>query len=209
MPSTKQRTGSWESVRLGPRHDGRRMSLQLFARAKGAAGYQYELANGVIQVTDIPGMTHNWTVDEIDELLRAFKVKNRDLVRYYAGGDRAKMELWGRESERHPDLSIYLSPAPKGVEQPWDRWMPEIVIEVVSASSAKRDYEEKPSDYLAAGVKEYWIVDPLKRSGLFLTRQGDRWVEKRLGRRGTWTTPLLPKFKLDLGRLFDRVAKQR
>ena len=196
-------------VRVGPEDDGKRMSLSLFARAQSVPGYHYELSNGVIQVSDIPSMTHNLTVAEIDELLTVYKIKNREVLRYHAGGDRAKMELWNRESERHPDISVYLSAPPKNIEQPWDRWIPDIAIEVVSSSSAKRDYEEKPDDYLAAGVREYWIIDPIKKSGLFLTRRADGWIENRVGRRGVWTTPLLPKFKLDLAKLFERVARQR
>lgn len=205
IASTKRKTQIW----VGPNDDGKRMPLTLFARAQAVPGYRYELSNGVVQVTDIPGMTHNFTVDEIDRLLRIFQIKNSGVITYFGGGDRAKMELWNRGSERHPDLSVYLSSPPKGVEQPWDRWIPEIAIEVVSASSARRDYEEKPDDYLAAGVREYWIIDPIKKSGLFLTRRGDGWIEKRVGRRGIWTTPLLPKFKLDLAKLFERVAKHR
>lgn len=39
---------------------------------------------------------------------------------------------------------------------------PELVIEVVSLSSSKHDYELKRYKYHNAGVKEYWIVDPIK-----------------------------------------------
>ena len=33
-----------------------------------------------------------------------------------------------------------------------------------SLGSIKRDYEVKREEYLAYGLLEYWIVDPLKRS---------------------------------------------
>jgi Uma2 family endonuclease len=45
----------------------------------------------------------------------------------------------------------------------WSVWIPEIVVEVVSPSSAKRDYHDKPSEYLSFGIDEYWIVDPAKQ----------------------------------------------
>lgn len=38
---------------------------------------------------------------------------------------------------------------------------PELVVEVVSPSSVKQDYEDKPAEYSARGIPEYWIVDPL------------------------------------------------
>ena len=40
---------------------------------------------------------------------------------------------------------------------------PDLVIEVVSPSSRKLDYERKLAVYIETGVREYWIVDPGKR----------------------------------------------
>ena len=39
---------------------------------------------------------------------------------------------------------------------------PDLVIEIVSKSSVKLDYLSKLNAYMNLGVKEYWIVDPLK-----------------------------------------------
>ncbi len=40
---------------------------------------------------------------------------------------------------------------------------PDFVLEVVSPSSASKDYIKKAAKYEAAGVREYWIVDPLTK----------------------------------------------
>ena len=40
---------------------------------------------------------------------------------------------------------------------------PDLVIEIVSPSTRKRDYGLKVLQYRTAGVKEYWIVDPMKQ----------------------------------------------
>jgi Uma2 family endonuclease len=37
---------------------------------------------------------------------------------------------------------------------------PDLIVEVVSPESPARDYRDKFNDYEAAGVKEYWILDP-------------------------------------------------
>lgn len=42
--------------------------------------------------------------------------------------------------------------------------LPEIVIEVLSPSTAKRDLGIKVAKYEAAGIKEYWIVDIKSRT---------------------------------------------
>lgn len=39
---------------------------------------------------------------------------------------------------------------------------PDWIIEIVSQSSRPMDYYKKLDKYQAAGVREYWIVDPLK-----------------------------------------------
>ena len=41
-----------------------------------------------------------------------------------------------------------------------------LIIEIVSPSSRKIDYIKKNALYLDAGVKEYWIVDPMRKSTL-------------------------------------------
>lgn len=47
---------------------------------------------------------------------------------------------------------------------------PDLVIEILSPSSAKYDLEEKKDVYERCGVKEYWAVDPATKSsqGYFL-----------------------------------------
>jgi Uma2 family endonuclease len=40
---------------------------------------------------------------------------------------------------------------------------PDLVIEIVSPDSQSRDWREKYLEYEAAGVREYWVVDPMSR----------------------------------------------
>ena len=75
---------------------------------------------------------------------------------------------------RNPDLGVVLRGAPKD----WrGRTNPALAAEVVSRGSIVRDYETKREEYLAYGLQEYWIVDPLKRQVTVLTRRGDTWNE--------------------------------
>lgn len=41
---------------------------------------------------------------------------------------------------------------------------PDLVVEVLSPSTAKKDRSEKLRLYIAAGVKEYWIIDPFNQA---------------------------------------------
>ena len=40
---------------------------------------------------------------------------------------------------------------------------PDLIIEVLSPSTRRRDMQLKYSKYANAGVREYWIVDPVKK----------------------------------------------
>lgn len=41
---------------------------------------------------------------------------------------------------------------------------PDWIIEIVSPSDPKHDYVDKLKLYLDAGVREYWIVNPMNKS---------------------------------------------
>ncbi len=40
---------------------------------------------------------------------------------------------------------------------------PDFILEVISPSTGRKDYTKKLAKYEAAGVREYWIIDPYKR----------------------------------------------
>lgn len=50
---------------------------------------------------------------------------------------------------------------------------PDWIIEIVSPSSKKMDYERKTALYREAGVREYWIVDPDKET--VTVHEAERW----------------------------------
>ncbi len=68
---------------------------------------------------------------------------------------------------RVPDLVIFseeLVKATEGAKRSLitlDMPAPDLVVEVVSPNQAKRDYEDKRSEYCNRGIPEYWIVDPV------------------------------------------------
>jgi Uma2 family endonuclease len=173
------------------------MSLAKFDRAQGVPGYLYELNRGVIEVMDVPRISHGLTVQAVRNQFTRFQLE-KATISYIAGGSDCKLLLPGIQSERHPDLAIYIHDPPEGIDQPWDTWIPAVVIEVVSPRQETRDYDDKRADYLAAGVLEYWIIDPQAQAMLVLQRRGDVWVEHRVKRTGKYRTYLLPGFEFVL-----------
>lgn len=189
-------------IQIGPEHHGMRMTLDEFARAEGRPGYIHELEQGVVIVVDVPGVPHLLVRLGVRNALVAYQLGHPGRVFAVTEGSDAALRMPTLQSERHPDISVYLSPPPTPDAQPWDYWTPELVIEIVSASSADRDYRIKREEYLKAGVKAYWIIDPRDRTATALTRHADQWQERRLGPDGTLTIPLLPGLEVRLATVF-------
>jgi Uma2 family endonuclease len=185
---------------IGPEDNGRRMTLDAFDRATGREGYVYELSKGVVEVTDVPHPDHAKQVQAIRNQITLYQEANPGAIELVAGSNESKILLAAEASERHPDLSLYLTPTPP-VPDVWSVWVPSIVIEVVSPSSWKRDYEEKPDEYLSFGVDEYWIVDAGKGQLTANTRWRGQWKPKVVKPPQKYATGLLPGFSLDLKRV--------
>ena len=191
-------------TRIGPEMHGMRMSLEEFAPAEGKPGYSYELERGVI-IAERPLIPHSLVIGEIHAALGRCERGGNVKAFLRAGKGEAVLFLPGLQSERHPDISIYLTPPPSDDEMPWDVWTPDVIFEVVSASSIERDYVTKREEYLLAGVRAYCIIDPLARSALLLTRRGDIWNESHMTSDATVILPLLPGFSLLLAQVFAAV----
>ena len=101
-------------------------------------------------------------------------INTRRVILRIGGGNEFQFVLPGLISGRNPDLGVVLRGAPRD----WrGRRMAALAAEVVSRGSIDRDYVTKREEYLAYGLMEYWIVDPLERKVTVLTRRGDTWAE--------------------------------
>ncbi len=190
---------------LGPGDAGRTMSLDEFIAAEGTGGYLYELARGVVVVTNVPGINHAWIVQRIGDVFSFYHRLNPGRIMLRASGAECRLRVRGMRSDRHPDQALYLSPPPTG-ENFWERWVPEIVVEVVSRGGENRDYVEKREEYLRFGILEYWIFDPRRRTMLALKRVGDVWDERELGDEETYRTELLPGLEVAVGEILGPPA---
>jgi Uma2 family endonuclease len=187
---------------IGPEYHGRRMSLEEFARAEGQPGHLYELERGTVVVVNIPDPPHGRVVRVIFSALDEYDKAHPGRINFIGMGNQAAMQMPDLQSERHPDVSVYFSIPPVTESKPWEFWTPDIAIEVVSPGSTDRDYHIKREEYLRAGVRLYWIIDPLERSATALLRRNDTWQEQRIPESGKLTTRWLPGFELTLGTVF-------
>ena len=181
------------------------MTLEQFDRAEGAAGYLYELSRGVVIVIDVPNRRHLAQMNGVKRQIHAYDAAHSGQIDTIATGSECKILLTESKSERHPDLAIYKSSMPPG-EDAWSRWVPEIVIEVVSPGSERRDYVEKREEYLEFGVQEYWSIDFEKQELLVLRRSGGTWNEVVVRPPELYETTLLSGLHFDCQAVFDAAA---
>ena len=83
---------------------------------------------------------------------------------------------------------------------------PDIVVEIGSPSTRKRDETIKRRLYERSGVSEYWVVDPdLDVVRVYRNRDGrfDRPVELRADAGDVLTSPHLDGLEMPVGRIFS------
>jgi Uma2 family endonuclease len=176
---------------IGRADHGRSVSFDEFIEADFEEGGLYELARGVIVVTEVPGINHGRIVMRLWHMFSLYATTHPGVINYHAGGMECRIRMPGMASDRHPDHAVYLSPPPEG-EKPWTRWRPSLVVEVVSKGGKKRDYVEKREEYLRVGADEYWIIDPKRRVMVVHLRAGDTWEELTVAADAVHRPYLLP-----------------
>jgi hypothetical protein len=145
-------------AKLGPDDLGRRMRLADFDEAETEEGCFFELSRGIIVRSQDPQPRLLYAICEVRRQFQTHGLANPASIQAVGGGGECKLFLPSWDSERHPDLAIYTLAPPRG-KNVWARWVPDIVLEILSPGSEERDYILKREEYLDFGIKEYWILD--------------------------------------------------
>lgn len=194
-------------LKLGPRSNGIMLAPWEFDAAEFEAGWRYELINGVLVVNAAPLREERDPNEELGHWLRKYREEHpqgsaldctvaEETVIIGPHRRRVDRAIWaglGRLPSRHE--------------------APTITVEFVSEGqpNRQRDYETKRHEYRSIGVREYWIIDRFGRTMTVHRFAGSEAVTRTIGARQTYSTPLLPGFKLPLGRLLklaDRWGEQ-
>jgi len=185
------------AIKFSPSDQGRSMSIAEFETSDFEEGFLYELERGRLVVSDVPKPPHLLHVCYLRNELAYYHRDHPGLIHVIASGGECRLVISQFDSVRHPDLAIYFSAPPANEANVWEVWVPEFTVEVISPGSEMRDYHEKRKEYLAFGVREYWIVDQQKGEVLQLRRIGGRWREFLHKPGQTITSAVLPGFECD------------
>jgi Uma2 family endonuclease len=163
---------------------------------------RFELVDGRLEPLVAPRPRHGWTYAELSAALSPY------LHEHHPGG------YWGGEVDiptvafhgRRPDFIFYTREAAAvGIDLDADRVLavPTLVVEIVSEDDEPRDLVTKRREYAEAGIPHYWILDPRRRTALFLhLRDGAYEVEARFARGQELASQLFPGLTIPLKRLF-------
>jgi len=105
-----------------------------------------------------------------------------------------------------PDV-LYISAARRGILQERIEGAPDLLVEVLSPGTARRDRGEKLLLYAQSGVREYWIVDPQERQIEFLINEEGRFVVA-LPAAGEYRSQALPEVQLDIAAFWREVDRR-
>jgi Uma2 family endonuclease len=82
------------------------------------------------------------------------------------------------------------------------RLVPDLVIEILSRSTAKRDRGVKKEIYAANGVREYWLVDPVRRRVTIFQRGDEGFDDGTVFTSGRVTSLVLAGLDFDVEALW-------
>ncbi len=124
-------------------------------------GERAELIDGKVYMMATPTLTHQ-------ELLGWLYFKIRLYIMEKGGPCKVILAPFGvyiKDDEHNyvePDVVVVCDP--DKLDEKGCHGAPDWVVEIVSPSSKTMDYIRKCALYEAAGVREYWIVDPIERN---------------------------------------------
>ena len=120
-------------------------------------GKRYEIIEGVLYVANAPNSDHQTVVTAFGAELRNF-VKQYNLGRVLVAPFEVHLASHSRPVQ--PDVLFVRAERWPETRLAYFEGAPDLIIEVISPSSVRLDRVVKFTAYEAAGVAEYWIVNP-------------------------------------------------
>lgn len=124
-------------------------------------GKRAELIDGQIYNMALPSPFHQKLVMELSATIRNYIKKNGGPCEVYP----APFAVFLKQDAHNyvePDISVICHPS--NLDARGYQGAPDFIIEIVSPSSQRMDYLTKLFKYRTAGVREYWIVNPLTQT---------------------------------------------
>src|SRR5438477_7419621 len=165
-------------------------------------GKRHELIDGEHYVTPSPNIRHQRIIGNLYFLIRV-RLESHPIGQIFL----SPLDIVFSDFDVVESDLLYLSNqrASQVLTQLHVKGVPELVVEIASKSTRKRDETIKRRLYERVGVSEYWVVDPAIDVIRIYRREDDgfgRPIELSREADDVLTTPLLPGLQLLLRNIF-------
>lgn len=164
-------------------------------------GNRYEVIDGVLYMPTAPSYFHQWIVRRLDRFV-GVPAEQQKLA--FAAVAPVGLLMPGCDPVQ-PDFVLVLAARASIIRERRIQGVPDLIVEVISPSSAAYDERVKLAAYAAAGLPEYAIVDPAARTlNLYRLEVPGRFSAPQIfTSNDTVTFSCLPTISFKLGDLFE------
>jgi Uma2 family endonuclease len=160
---------------------------------------QYELIGGELILVPAPKTYHQRISGRLYRIISEFVLSNKLGEVMYAPVD----VLLTEKDKPQPDIFFIAKDRLDIIKEQHVDGAPDLIIEILSPSTASRDRVEKSRLYFTHGVKEYWIVDPDSMVVEILTPGEKYWqIAGTYNQKETLSSPLLQGLNINLMDVF-------
>src|SRR5262245_12656490 len=164
-------------------------------------GYHHELQAGLLVSEPAPGFRHGHVLAAVAELLRTHVKRQR--LGVVLAGDSGFILARRPDTVRAPDVAFISRGRFERSEDPTKAFAgaPDLAVGVLSPSNTRADMHAKIADYLAAGTRCVWVVDPEARAVTVYTSLLE---PRRFNEAETLDgADVVPGFRVRVGEIFE------
>ena len=165
--------------------------------------FWYELINGELVRKQAPTIQHQRISGEIEFALKTFERKTQSGIMLHAPSD----VILDDGNAYHPDIFFIKKERYFIIDEAEQIVIgaPDLVIEILSKSTAVYDKGDKKDTYEKYGVREYWLVDPKKKSIEVYSLKEERFrLTAYFEGSGTLKSAVLEDFEMDIAKVFSK-----
>ncbi len=161
-----------------------------------------ELIKGrIFKMSPAPKRRHQQLSIKFEELLLNF-VRDKRCEMYHAPFDvRFPQEDGKSITVVQPDICVICDK--NKLDEKGCIGAPDLIIEIISSTTSKKDYKDKYALYQAEGVREYWIADPDGFVELFVLEGGVYKNNGKFFEGDTLDSRIFPELNVQLSDIFN------
>ena len=163
-------------------------------------GAPYQLIGGQLIMVPAPIPYHQEVSKRLEYLLYEHVELKQKLGKVYD----APIDIYFEDEETYqPDIIFISNERLQIIKEDKIEGAPDMVIEILSPSTAYYDLVPKKEVYARHGVREYWIVDPMKKMiEIYENRDGEFVIIRKEGKGGRINSVIIDGFEVELDVIF-------